>query len=87
MTALSPRPGSFHIDATVGGGGHALRILEATSPDGLVDVIEMVERLVRRSGGASANGKLMSDMQFARELLGLGNTRFVEVDFEATRPR
>ncbi len=34
MEALSPAPGSFHIDATVGGGGHAQRILEASSPDG-----------------------------------------------------
>ena len=34
MAALSPRPGSFHVDATVGGGGHALRILEAATPDG-----------------------------------------------------
>jgi len=36
MTALSPSPGSFHIDGTVGGGGHTLRILEAASPDGRV---------------------------------------------------
>ncbi len=36
MTALSPTPGSFHIDGTVGGGGHTLRILEAASPDGRV---------------------------------------------------
>jgi 16S rRNA (cytosine1402-N4)-methyltransferase len=34
IVALSPAPGSFHIDATVGGGGHAQRILEANSPDG-----------------------------------------------------
>jgi 16S rRNA (cytosine1402-N4)-methyltransferase len=34
MEALSPAPGSFQIDATVGGGGHAQRILEANSPDG-----------------------------------------------------
>jgi len=34
MTALSPSPGSFHIDATVGGGGHSLRILGAATPGG-----------------------------------------------------
>jgi 16S rRNA (cytosine1402-N4)-methyltransferase len=33
-TALQPLPGSTHIDTTVGGGGHAIRILEASSPDG-----------------------------------------------------
>jgi 16S rRNA (cytosine1402-N4)-methyltransferase len=34
MAALSPVPGSFQIDATVGGGGHAVRILEAATPGG-----------------------------------------------------
>ena len=34
LNALSPHPGSFQVDATVGGGGHAVRILGATSPDG-----------------------------------------------------
>jgi len=34
VTALSPAPGSLQIDATVGGGGHAERILEASTPDG-----------------------------------------------------
>ncbi len=31
---LAPAPGSLQIDATVGGGGHTERILEATDPDG-----------------------------------------------------
>ena len=35
IVALSAQPGSFQIDATVGGGGHAARILEAAKPDGL----------------------------------------------------
>ncbi len=34
MTMLAPASGSLQIDATLGGGGHAERILEATSPDG-----------------------------------------------------
>jgi len=34
MMALSPLPGQLQIDATLGGGGHAVRILEASSPDG-----------------------------------------------------
>src|SRR6187397_2957845 len=31
---LAPAPGSLHIDATLGGGGHTERILEASNPDG-----------------------------------------------------
>ncbi|MEW5991934.1 MAG: 16S rRNA (cytosine(1402)-N(4))-methyltransferase RsmH [Chloroflexota bacterium] len=31
---LAPAPGGLHIDATLGGGGHAERILEASDPDG-----------------------------------------------------
>jgi 16S rRNA (cytosine1402-N4)-methyltransferase len=34
LETLAPAPGSLHIDATVGGGGHSRRILEANSPDG-----------------------------------------------------
>jgi 16S rRNA (cytosine1402-N4)-methyltransferase len=36
IETLSPQPGSLHIDATVGGGGHTERILEAATPDGRV---------------------------------------------------
>jgi 16S rRNA (cytosine1402-N4)-methyltransferase len=34
ITMLAPASGSLQIDATVGGGGHTERILEATDPDG-----------------------------------------------------
>jgi 16S rRNA (cytosine1402-N4)-methyltransferase len=34
VSMLSPVAGSLQIDATVGGGGHTERILEATDPDG-----------------------------------------------------
>jgi 16S rRNA (cytosine1402-N4)-methyltransferase len=34
MSMLSPASGSLQIDATVGGGGHTERILEASNPDG-----------------------------------------------------
>ncbi len=33
---LAPAPGSLQIDATLGGGGHTERILEAANPDGRV---------------------------------------------------
>ena len=34
VTMLAAAPGSLHVDATLGGGGHAERILEASDPDG-----------------------------------------------------
>jgi 16S rRNA (cytosine1402-N4)-methyltransferase len=34
IDALDPRAGTAHVDATLGGGGHAERILERSNPDG-----------------------------------------------------
>ena len=34
LAMLAPAPGSLQIDATLGGGGHTERILEASDPDG-----------------------------------------------------
>ena len=49
ILALSPHPGSFQIDATVGGGGHASRILEAASPGGRLLGIDADPRALERS--------------------------------------
>ncbi len=49
MNALSPVPGSFQIDATVGGGGHSLRILGAASPDGRLLGLDADAAAIERS--------------------------------------
>ena len=49
MNALSPVPGSFQIDATVGGGGHSLRILGAASPGGRLLGLDADATAIERS--------------------------------------
>jgi 16S rRNA (cytosine1402-N4)-methyltransferase len=71
MTALSPRPGSFQVDGTVGGGGHALRILEATSPDGRLLGLDADPRAIERVGRRLAS--------FGDRLV-LRNTNFEHLD-------
>ncbi len=36
MQYLAPRPGGIYVDGTLGGAGHARRVLEAIAPDGLL---------------------------------------------------
>jgi 16S rRNA (cytosine1402-N4)-methyltransferase len=50
LGTLAPQPGSLQIDATVGGGGHTERILEAANPDGRVLGLDADEAAVERVG-------------------------------------
>ena len=51
LAMLAPRPGSLQIDATVGGGGHTERILEATSPDGRLLGLDADAAAIARADG------------------------------------
>src|SRR5512140_3821605 len=50
LGTLAPQPGSLQIDATVGGGGHTERILEAAKPDGRVLGLDADEAAIERVG-------------------------------------
>ena len=50
LVTLAPQPGSLQIDATIGGGGHTERILEAASPDGRVLGLDADEAAIDRVG-------------------------------------
>jgi 16S rRNA (cytosine1402-N4)-methyltransferase len=48
VAMLAPAPGSRQVDATLGGGGHAERILEATDPDGRLLGLDADEAAIAR---------------------------------------
>src|SRR5512141_537332 len=50
LGTLAPQPGSLQIDATVGGGGHTERILEAANPDGRVLGLDADQAAIERVG-------------------------------------
>jgi len=50
LATLAPAAGSLQIDATVGGGGHTERILEAASPGGRVLGLDADELAIERVG-------------------------------------
>ena len=71
MVMLAPAPGSLQIDATLGGGGHTERILEATSPDGRLLGLDAdpaaIERVERRLGSRFGSRLVLRQANF-REL-------------------
>jgi 16S rRNA (cytosine1402-N4)-methyltransferase len=71
LESLSPAPGSFQVDATVGGGGHSRRILEATSPDGRLLGLDADQAAIARTRSRLAEfGDRMTLRQANFETLG-----------------
>ncbi|CAN5759848.1 16S rRNA (cytosine(1402)-N(4))-methyltransferase RsmH [soil metagenome] len=71
LESLAPVPGSFQIDATVGGGGHSRRILEANSPDGRLLGLDADQAAVARTGARLATyGERVTLRQANFEQLG-----------------
>ncbi|HWH24358.1 MAG TPA: 16S rRNA (cytosine(1402)-N(4))-methyltransferase RsmH [Candidatus Limnocylindria bacterium] len=54
LESLSPAAGSLQIDATVGGGGHSRRILEANSPDGRLLGLDADQAAIARTAARLA---------------------------------
>jgi 16S rRNA (cytosine1402-N4)-methyltransferase len=50
MALLRPRPGGVYCDATLGGGGHAERVLELSAPDGRLVGIDRDGDALARAG-------------------------------------
>jgi 16S rRNA (cytosine1402-N4)-methyltransferase len=74
LATLAPASGSLHIDATLGGGGHTERILEAASPDGRVLGLDAdpaaIDRVDARLGPRFGDRLVLRQANF-RELAGV----------------
>jgi len=75
LAMLAPRSGSLQIDATLGGGGHTERILEAAKPDGRLLGLDAdpaaIDRVDRRLRPRFGERLVLRQANF-RDLAGVG---------------
>jgi len=55
MTLLRCEPGKTYVDATLGGGGHALEMLRRSAPDGIIIGIDWDEEAICEASRALAS--------------------------------
>ncbi len=78
---LAPRPGGLYLDGTLGGGGHARLILEASSPDGRLIGLDHDPAALQAAGallapfGARVTLRRGSFAEMAEVVAGLGESR------------
>ena len=84
ITMLAPAPGSLQIDATLGGGGHTERILEASSPTGRVLGLDAdpaaVERVRARLAPRFGDRLVLRQANFRELAVVAPDAGFGEVD-------
>ena len=49
LKALQPQADGFYLDATLGGGTHSMKILEASAPDGVLLSLDVDHRALERA--------------------------------------
>jgi 16S rRNA (cytosine1402-N4)-methyltransferase len=92
LAGLDVRPQRFYVDGTVGGGGHALAILERSSPDGRLLGIDWDPEALQRAGASLepfGNRVLLrkgnyADMQEILASLGIDEVHGVLLDLGAS---
>jgi 16S rRNA (cytosine1402-N4)-methyltransferase len=85
VAALAPRPGGRYIDATVGGGGHALAVLQAARPGGRLlgidaDPAALVATADRLAEAGLREHAVLCHGSFADLAVIAGETGFINVD-------
>ncbi len=61
IAALRPQPGEFHIDGTLGAGGHAREIITRVAPGGVFLGVDRDPRAVGRFDGSTAGVRVITE--------------------------